>query len=112
MVEAMLNTSDIPATLQKFIQEKLEGNPFYIEEVINAMIESESLIRDNGSWQLTRPIEELELSSTIYGVIAGRLDRLENQTKRVFQEASVIGRTFLYEIARKRMRPSNTYPKP
>lgn len=98
MVQSMLQTENVPTALQKFIQKKLEGNPFYMEEVINAMVESESLIRDNGNWQLTRPIDELELSSTIYGVITGRLDRLEMETKRVLQEASVIGRTFLYEI--------------
>jgi class 3 adenylate cyclase/tetratricopeptide (TPR) repeat protein len=98
MVQSMLQTESIPAALHKFIQKKLDGNPFYMEEVINAMVESESLVRDNGSWQLTRPIDELELSSTIYGVIAGRLDHLEKETKRVLQEASVIGRTFLYEI--------------
>jgi class 3 adenylate cyclase/tetratricopeptide (TPR) repeat protein len=101
MVESMLNASEIPPTLPKFIQEKLEGNPFYIEEVINAMVESNALIRDNGNWKLTRSIDEMELSSTIYGVITGRLDRLENETKRVLQEASVIGRTFLYEILKR-----------
>jgi class 3 adenylate cyclase/tetratricopeptide (TPR) repeat protein len=101
MVQSMLKTENVPPSLQKFIQKKLEGNPFYMEEVINAMVESESLIRDNGNWQLTRPIDELELSSTIYGVITGRLDRLEKETKRVLQEASVIGRSFLYEILKK-----------
>ena len=101
MVQSMLKTENIPAPLQKFIQNKLEGNPFYMEEVINAMVESESLVRDNGSWRLTRPLEELELSSTIYGVITGRLDRLEKESKRVLQEASVIGRSFLYEILEK-----------
>jgi class 3 adenylate cyclase/tetratricopeptide (TPR) repeat protein len=101
MVQSMLKTQNIPAALQKFIQEKLEGNPFYMEEVVNALIESASLVRENGGWKLTRPISELEVSSTIYGVISGRLDRLENETKRVLQEASVIGRTFLYEILKR-----------
>lgn len=101
MVQSMLKTENIPAALQKFIQEKLEGNPFYMEEVINALIESASLIRENGGWKLTRPIAEQEVSSTIYGVISGRLDRLEKETKRILQEASVIGRSFLYEILKR-----------
>ena len=86
MVQSMLQTENIPASLKKFIQEKLEGNPFYMEEVVNALIESESLIRENGGWRLTRPINELDVSSTVYGVISGRLDRLEKETKRVLQE--------------------------
>ena len=65
------------------------------------MIESETLIRDNGSWKITKPINESEISSTIHGLISGRLDRLEKHTKRIVQEASVIGRAFLYDILKK-----------
>jgi len=98
MVESLLKTDSIPTDLQHFVQDKIEGNPFYIEEVINSLIESETLIRDNGNWKVIRPISEADISSTIHGVISGRLDRLENETKRILQEASVIGRSFLYEI--------------
>jgi class 3 adenylate cyclase/tetratricopeptide (TPR) repeat protein len=98
MVESLLKTDEIPLELQRFLQDKVEGNPFYIEEVINSLIESETLIRDNGSWKLTRKIAEVEISSTIHGLISGRLDRLEKESKRIIQEASVIGRTFFYEI--------------
>ena len=98
MVESLLSTDTIPADLQQFVQDKLEGNPFYLEEVINSLIETGALIQDNGDWRITRPITESDISSTIHGVISGRLDRLEKETKRILQEASVIGRTFLYEI--------------
>jgi predicted ATPase len=98
MVESLLRTDTIPSELQRFLQDKVEGNPFYIEEIINSLIESDTLIRDNGNWKLTREIAEAEVSSTIHGVISGRLDRLEKESKRILQEASVIGRTFFYEI--------------
>ena len=98
MVESLLKTDEIPLELQRFLQDKVEGNPFYIEEVINSLIESETLICDNGNWKLTREITEVEISSTIHGLISGRLDRLEKESKRIIQEASVIGRTFFYEI--------------
>jgi class 3 adenylate cyclase/tetratricopeptide (TPR) repeat protein len=98
MVESLLKTDVIPSDLQRFLQDKVEGNPFYIEEVINSLIESETLMRDNGNWKLTRKITEAEVSSTIHGVISGRLDRLEKESKRILQEASVIGRTFFYDI--------------
>jgi class 3 adenylate cyclase/tetratricopeptide (TPR) repeat protein len=98
MVESLLKTDEIPLELQRFLQDKVEGNPFYIEEVINSLIESEALICDNGNWKLTREITEVEISSTIHGLISGRLDRLEKESKRIIQEASVIGRTFFYEI--------------
>ncbi|MBE9569249.1 MAG: AAA family ATPase [Proteobacteria bacterium] len=98
MLGSLLKTETIPIELRRFIQEKVEGNPFYMEEVINSLIESETLIRDNGSWRLTRPIGESNVPSTVQGVISARVDRLEKETKRVLQEASVIGRAFLYQI--------------
>lgn len=101
MVESMLDCKDIPGDLRKFVREKVEGNPFYLEEVIHALIESNTLVRDNGSWKLTRSINDLELSSSVHGIISSRLDRLEMETKRVLQEASVIGRAFLYDILEK-----------
>jgi class 3 adenylate cyclase/tetratricopeptide (TPR) repeat protein len=101
MMESLLKSKTIPHELRKFIQEKVEGNPFYLEEVINSLIESGTLIRDNGNWRLSRPIGVSEISPTVQGVISARLDRLEKEMKRILQEASVIGRVFLYEILTK-----------
>lgn len=101
MLESLLGTGNIPSDLKRLVQSKAEGNPFYLEELINSLIEAETLIRDNGSWKVTRPITESDVSSTIHGVISGRLDRLKSETKRIIQEASVIGRTFLVEILKK-----------
>ena len=101
MVESLLKTEGIPSDLQRFVQDKAEGNPFYLEELINSLIESGTLIRDNGTWKVTESINESEISSTIQGVISGRLDRLEKEAKRILQEASVIGRAFLYDILKR-----------
>ncbi len=101
MLESLLRTEAIPSELKQFIQGKAEGNPFYLEELVNSLIESETLIRDNGSWRITRHITESDISSTTYGLISGRLDRLEKETKRILQEASVIGRVFLYKILKR-----------
>jgi len=101
MMESLLKTQTIPPELRHFIQEKVEGNPFYLEEVINSLIESGTLSPDNGTWKLTRSIVKSEIPSTIQGVISARLDRLEKEMKRILQEASVIGKAFLYEILNK-----------
>lgn len=98
MVQSLLKTDVVPKALQRFLQTKVEGNPFYLEEVINALIDSGVLREDNGSWELTSEIRESEVSSNINGVITARLDRLERESRRVLQEASVIGRSFLYDI--------------
>jgi class 3 adenylate cyclase/tetratricopeptide (TPR) repeat protein len=101
MLESLLKTGSIPNDLKRFVQSKAEGNPFYLEELVNSLMESETLVQENGNWKITRPISESNISSSIHGLIAGRLDRLEKESKRILQEASVIGRAFLYEILKK-----------
>ena len=101
MLESLLKTETIPLDLQRWVQGKAEGNPFYLEELLNSLIESGTLVEDSGNWKITRSITESDISSSIHGLIAGRLDRLEKESKRILQEASVIGRAFLYEILEK-----------
>ena len=101
MLESLLKTKTIPADLKKFVQGMIKGNPFYLEEVINSLIESETLIRKNENWVVSKPISKSKISPTIQGVIAARLDRLGKETKRTLQEASVIGTAFLFEILNK-----------
>ena len=98
MLTSLLMTDRIPIEVRRFVEEKAEGNPFYLEEMVNSLIDSDTLVREEESWKLKGAVREFSISSTIHGIIAGRLDRLEKESKRILQEASVIGRSFLYEI--------------
>ena len=90
MVESLLKTDAAPGELKKFIRDRVEGNPFYLEEVINSLLETSILVGEDGQWKLTKPLIEANIPSTVQGVISARLDRLEMETKRILQEASVI----------------------
>jgi class 3 adenylate cyclase/tetratricopeptide (TPR) repeat protein len=98
MLTSLLNSQSIPDELFGFIQEKTEGNPFYLEEMVNSLIERNILTLNDGRWELNHNITEIDVPPTIQGVLSARVDRLENQLKRVLQEASVIGRDFLYKV--------------
>ncbi len=114
MVQSLLKTKQIPEDLDTFIDNKTQGNPFYLEEIINSLIESSVLIKKSAQinesgylkdqeqqWQLVRKITKSDISSSIHGVIAARVDRLEADSRHILQEASVIGRSFYYEIINK-----------
>jgi len=98
MVESMLKTAEIPEELRQYIQEKLAGNPFYLEEMLTSLTESGTLLRCEGHWQLARTIGDSDIPPTIHAVISDRIDRLEWKAKHLLQEASVLGRTVPYEI--------------
>lgn len=101
MLASILQTAVVPEDLRRFIQEKVGTNPFYVEEMINSLIESGILQTDNGNWQLTGVIDASEIPSSIHAVISGRIDHLEGTVRYLLQEASVIGRTLPYEILRR-----------
>jgi class 3 adenylate cyclase/tetratricopeptide (TPR) repeat protein len=111
MAQSLLKTKKIPPELQQFIKEKMDGNPFYLEEAINSMIESNTLVPENGHWQVKKHINEADISSTIQGVISARIDRLEQESKRILQEASVIGRSFYYDILKRITKLKNRIDK-
>ncbi len=98
MLQSLLGSQLLPDELRYFIKQKAEGNPFYLEEVVNSLIETGVLKTENGKWKLTKVLNLEDVPATIQGVLTARLDRLEKQTKRILQEASVIGRAFFYEV--------------
>ncbi len=75
------------------------GNPFFTSERIRALIDSGVLARDEtGHWQVTKPIESIDMPDTIHGVIMSRIDRLPEPARRILQVASVIGRAFDVDV--------------
>ena len=101
MIESLLKTRHVPQELKSFANVRAEGNPFYLEEVVNSLLESGILRRRNGGWEVTTAISDSIIPSTVQGVISARVDRLESKMKRILQEASVIGRAFLYELLKR-----------
>ncbi len=101
MMGSMLDTQSLPRDLCRLIRNRAEGNPFYLEEILNALVDSNTLTFENDRWRLNRAFKETDIPSTIHGVIASRMDQLNSEDKRILQEAAVIGRVFLYEILKR-----------
>jgi len=97
LVEELLSSSGmLPEAIEDLIVSRAEGNPFFVEEVIRTLIERGGLARspDGRGWTVTSAIEGMTVPDTLHGVLMARLDRLGTRTKRVAQEAAVIGRVF------------------
>ncbi len=101
MMESLLDSGLLPLDLIQLIRDRAEGNPFYLEEMVNALIDAGALIYSQDQWQLKRAFLETDVPSTIHGVIASRLDQFSLKARRVLQEASVAGRAFLYDILKR-----------
>jgi len=80
--------------LPGLISERTAGNPFFIEEVVRALVESGNLEGKRGAYRLVRPVEDATVPPTVNTVLAARIDRLAEREKSLLQSAAVIGREF------------------
>jgi class 3 adenylate cyclase/predicted ATPase len=81
------------SALVRFLIEKTDGNPLFIEQLILELHESEMLQVKNGAWQLSTQGDD-RLPTSINAVMIARLDRLEERLRTVVQTASVLGVEF------------------
>ncbi len=95
---AILDTDKLSAELESFIFTRTSGNPLFIEELANTLIEDKTIVKEKGLWQLKNHTALLHVPETLQGIIAGRMDRLGDNTKTTIQMASVIGRSFGFTL--------------
>jgi class 3 adenylate cyclase/predicted ATPase len=99
MLSALLGDNAELVPLKRVIIEKTEGNPFFMEETVQVLLDEGALVR-NGVTHLTRPISELKIPPTVQGILAARIDRLPHDAKDLLQTLSVVGREFPLSLIR------------
>jgi len=98
LISALLEDVSVNSDVENLILRKSAGNPLFIEELTYALLESHIIEPKNNEFVLVGTLEDIEMPDTIYGIIASRIDRLDDMTKFILQTASVIGETFDYRI--------------
>jgi class 3 adenylate cyclase len=93
MLTALLGGDEGLVTLRRLIIDRTEGNPFFMEEMVQALFEQGVLVR-NGALKLTKKLNEIRVPSTVQAVLASRIDRLPSAEKELLQTLAVIGRDF------------------
>ena len=105
MLSALLGDNGELAPLKRVIIEKTEGNPFFMEETVQVLLDEGALVR-NGVTRLMQPMSELKIPPTVQGILAARIDRLPREAKDLLQILSVAGREFSISLIRA------VHPKP
>lgn len=94
MACGLLHVKEIDPELNQLIQQKAEGNPFYVEEVVRTLMETGALRRSNGAYMLSGKAADVHVPDSIQEIILARLDRLDESAREALQVASVVGREF------------------
>src|SRR5713101_7983950 len=102
MLATLLGNSVELDPLKRMVIERTEGNPFFIEEMVQVLFDEGALVR-NGAVKIARSLAQMRLPPTVQGVLASRIDRLSAEQKELLQVLAVMGRespvTLLREVA-------------
>ncbi len=83
------------AKLQRLLIERTDGNPFYMEALLQMLVDQGVLVTSTLPWQLAgEGLNERQVPTTLVGVLQARLDALLAPQRRALQQASVVGAVF------------------
>jgi class 3 adenylate cyclase len=98
LVQSILSEGEIVPELRDLILGKAAGNPLFMEELTHSLLENGSIQKKEDRYVLSKNFSDIQVPDTIQGIIAARIDRLDESLKRIMHVASVIGREFAFRI--------------
>jgi predicted ATPase len=100
MLTAMVGDAVEIRPLKHLIIERTQGNPFFMEETVQVLLDEGALVREGATARLTKPLGELKIPPTVQAILAARIDRLAKDEKDLLQTLSVIGKEFPLSLIR------------
>jgi tetratricopeptide (TPR) repeat protein/type II secretory pathway predicted ATPase ExeA len=97
LLSTLLHQSGVTDDFGAAMHRETEGNPFFVEEVVKALIDQGQIYREGGEWQ-RGAIEDMAIPQSVKDAIGRRLDRLGEGCAGVLHLAAVIGKTFEFPV--------------
>jgi class 3 adenylate cyclase/predicted ATPase len=107
MIVSVANCKPLPFAVMEQIIAKTDGVPLFVEELTKTVLESGLLEEKNHTWELTGPLQEFAIPTTLLDSLVARLDRLSS-VKEVAQVGAAIGREFSFNLLRAVSRMSDS----
>ena len=94
LVEALLAGARIPDAARRRIAMAADGNPLYVEQVIEMLLDDGLVTRLADGAIEVGDLDTISVPPTIQALLAARLDRLSEPERRTIERASVVGKEF------------------
>ena len=97
--ETFAISNPVSAEFRDAIYSRSEGNPFFTEELLKALVESGGIYRLESGWE-RKPLAELRIPASIREAVHARVEHLPAEAQTTLSAASVIGLRFPFEVLR------------
>jgi DNA-binding CsgD family transcriptional regulator/tetratricopeptide (TPR) repeat protein len=99
VIRAALRLKAAPTLqLRRAIHTRSGGNPFFIEEILGALVERGDLTYRDGGWAWKPDSIEVAIPGSVRAAVMARLRPLTPVARRVLQVGAVIGERFTFEL--------------
>ena len=92
LLQGLLGTDRTLQPLTRLLIERTEGNPFFLEESVRTLLETQILTGARGAYRLAKAVPSIQVPATVQAVLAARIDHLPPEEKRLLQAAAVVGK--------------------
>ena len=94
-IDALLG-EHVSGEFVKAVHRETEGNPFFVEEVLKALIESGSVRRESGRWRRCE-LDQLLIPQSVKEAIGNRLNRVSQPCNEVLRICAILGKVFTFD---------------
>ncbi len=94
VMQNLLGVADLDATMVERVTFAADGNPLYLEQMLQMLIDQGAIRNEGGRWVSTEVLTHLEVPPTIAALLTARLDRLGGSERTVIERGAVIGQVF------------------
>jgi class 3 adenylate cyclase/tetratricopeptide (TPR) repeat protein len=110
VVEQLLGQARVDEDVRARIAAASEGNPLFVEQLLEMMVEEGLLRRADGVWVAAGDLSTVSMPPSIHALLAARLESLGPEEREVIGAASVVGQLFVEgaveELVSERVRES------
>ncbi len=103
LIHELLLGVELQTEILDRILEKVDGNPLFIEEVVYDLLDRGDFVHESEGIPQTGngKLGDLAIPESLYALFLARMDRLQEDTRRTLQLASVIGRSFYFKVLKR-----------
>jgi class 3 adenylate cyclase len=91
LLESLLGDDPSLEPPKQRLIERTQGNPFFLEESVRTLVETQLLVGERGAYRLAKALPSIQVPATVQADLSARIDRLPPEEKALLQTAAVIG---------------------
>ena len=99
LVDGLFERHQLSPDMMERIFTQSQGNPYFAEEIVRALIDGGAIVRDGGAWRAASTVagttgSEIALSPGISNLLLSRIDGIDRSLRLLLQSAAVLGSSF------------------